>query len=197
MLKYWVQLAMRSIADPRGVLGEIRQRDHSIAETAMAAALISAMGVIIFEASLLLSPVEGEGGTLLGITSPLGAFAFQYAMILVTAVVVCYGGRIFGGTAGFDDSLLAVTWLQFVMLLVQVVQMAAIVLVPPLGLLVFMAALVLLVYLLVNFIMAIHGFKNPMAVVAGVIGAFFAIALVLSILMALLGVGLGGVVENV
>lgn len=197
MLKYWVQLAMRSIADPRGALGQIRQRDHSINETAMVAALISAMGVIIFEFSLLLSPVDGEGGTLLGITSPLGAFAFQYAMIFVTAVVVCYGGRIFGGKAGFGDSLLAVTWLQFVMLLVQVVQMAALILVPPLGLLIFMTALVLLVYLLVNFIMEIHGFKNAMAVVAGVIGAFFAVALALSILMALLGIGLGGVVENV
>lgn len=197
MLKYWVQLGVRSIADPRGVLGELRRRNYSLTDVALAAALVSALGVIFFEGSLLLAPVEGESGTLLGIPSPIGAFVFQYAMILVTAVVVCYGGRVFGGKAGLDDSLLAVTWLQFVMLLVQVVQMVALVLVPPLGLLIFMTALILLVYLLVNFIMEIHGFKNPMAVVAGVIGAFFTIALVLSILLALLGIGLGGMVENV
>lgn len=197
MLKYWIQLGVRSVADPRGVMGELRQRNHSVADMALAAALVCALGVILFELSLLLAPAGDEGGTLLGITSPIGAFVFQYAMILVTAFVVCYGGRMFGGKAGFDDSLLAVTWLQFVMLLVQIVQMAALVLVPPLGLLIFMAALILLVYLLVNFIMEIHGFTNPMAVVAGVIGAFFTVALVLSILLALLGLGLGGVVENV
>lgn len=197
MLKYWVQLGVRSVADPRGVLGELRRRNYSVTDIALAAALVAAMGVIFFEGSLLLAPVEGGGGTLLGITSPIGAFVFQYGMILVTAVVVCYGGRIFGGKAGLNDSLLAVTWLQFVMLLVQVLQVVALILVPPLGLLIFMAALILLIYLLVNFIMEIHGFKNPMAVVAGVVGAFFAIALVLSILLALLGYGLGGVVENV
>ena len=197
MLKYWVQLGIRSIPDPRGVLGELRRRNYSVRDMAMAAALVAALGVIFFEGTMLLAPVEGQDGTLLGIKSPIGAFVFQYAMILVTAVVVFFGGRMFGGKAGFDDSLLAVTWLQFVMLLVQVVQMVALILVPPLGLLVFMTALILLVYLLVNFIMEIHGFKNPMAVVAGVIGAFFAIALVLSILMAILGIGLGGVVENV
>ena len=197
MLKYWVQLGVRSIPDPRGVLGELRRRNYSVRDMAMAAALVAALGVIFFEGTMLLAPVEGQDGTLLGITSPIGAFVFQYAMILVTAVVVFFGGRMFGGKAGFNDSLLAVTWLQFVMLLVQVVQMVALILVPPLGLLVFMTALILLVYLLVNFIMEIHGFKNPMAVVAGVIGAFFAIALVLSILMAILGIGLGGVVETV
>ncbi len=197
MLKYWVQLAMRSIADPRGVLAEIQRRGHSTPDIILAAALISALGVIFFEVSLLLSPVEGESGTMLGITSPIAAFIFQYAMILITAVVVCYGGRMFGGKAGMNDSLLAATWLQFVMLLVQALQMVALLLVPPLGLLIFMSALVLLLYLLVNFIMEIHGFKNPMAVVAGVVGAFFTLALVLSILMALLGIGLGGVVENV
>jgi hypothetical protein len=197
MLKYWVQLGVRSIADPRGVLGELRARNYAITDVAMAAALVAALGVIFFEASLLLAPVEGEAGTLLGITSPIGAFVFQYAMILVTAAVVCYGGRMFGGQAGLDDSLLAVTWLQFVMLLVQILQVVALILVPPLGLLIFMVALILLVYLLVNFIMEIHGFKNPMAVVAGVIGAFFTIALVLSILLAILGFGLGGGVENV
>lgn len=197
MLKYWVQLAVRSVADPRGVLSELRRRNYSFTDIALAAALVSALGVILFELPLLLSPVDDGGATVLGISSPLGAFAFQYAMIMVTAIMVCYGGRMFGGKAGLDDSLLAVTWLQFVMLVVQIVQMAALILMPPLSLLIFMAAMILLIYLLVNFIMEIHGFKNPLAVVAGIVAAFFAVALVLSILLALLGFGLDGVVENV
>jgi hypothetical protein len=197
MLKYWVYLAVRSIADPRGALAEVRRREHSVTDVALAAGLVCALGVILVELSLLLSPAEGQAGAILGITSPIGAFVFQYAMILISAVIVCFGGRMFGGKARFGDSLLAVTWLQFVMLLVQVFQMAALLLVPPLDLLIFMSAVILLVYLLVNFIMEIHGFKSPMAVVAGVVGGFFALALILSILMAILGVGLGGVIENV
>lgn len=197
MLKYWVQLGIRSISDPRGVLGDLRQRNYSVKDIALAAALVAALGVIFFEGSLLLAPVEGGGGSLLGLSSPIGAFMFQYAMILVTAVVLCYVGRMFGGKAGLTDSLLAVTWLQFVMLLVQILQVAAMILIPPLGMLIFMAALILLVYLLVNFIMEIHGFKNSLAVIAGVIATFFAIALLLSILMAFLGIGLVGVGENV
>lgn len=197
MLKYWVQLAVRSIADPRGALAEVRGRGHSMSEVALAAALISALGVIFFELSLLLSPAGGDAGALLGITSPVGAFVFQYAMIWITTVVVCYGGRMFRGVGTIGDSLLAVTWLQAVMLLVQMFQMAALLLVPPLDLLIFMAAVVLLIYLLVNFIMEIHGFTSPMAVVAGVVGGFFALALVVSILMAILGIGFGGVAENV
>lgn len=197
MLKYWVQLGLRSISDPRGVLGDLRRRNYSVSEMSLAAALVAALGVIFFEGSLLLAPVEGGGESLLGVASPIGAFVFQYAMILVTAVMVCYGGRMFGGKGGLNDSLLAVTWLQFVMLLVQILQVAAMILIPPLGLLIFMAALILLIYLMVNFIMEIHGFKNPLAVTAGVIGAFFAIALVLSVVMAVLGVGFTGVGENV
>ena len=197
MMKYWLRLAGLSIADPRGALAEVRGRGHSLSEVALAAALISALGVIFFELSLMLSAAGGDAGSVLGITSPVGAFVFQYAMIWITAVIVWIGGRMFGGTAGVDDSLLAVTWLQAVMLLVQVFQMAALLLVPPLDLLIFMAAAVLLIYLLVNFIMEIHGFTSAMAVVAGVVGGFFALALVISILMAILGIGFGGVPENV
>ncbi len=45
-----------------------------------------------------------------------------------------------------------------------------------------------MVYLTVNFIMEVNGFTNAFAVTAGVFGSFFGIALILSILLAILGI---------
>jgi hypothetical protein len=144
----------------------------------------------------LISPPESGGG-FLGASSPITSFVIQFMVIVLSAIAIQTGGRIFGGKGTLADSLLALTWLEFVLLLVQFAQVAAFLLFPAMGGLIFITAVVLMFYLLVNFIMEVHGFTNALAVVAGVIVGFFAVAILLLILLSLLGIGMDGKIQNV
>jgi len=102
-------------------------------------------------------------------------------------------GRLAGGSGTFPDTLLLLAWLQFVMIAVQIVQLLVLLLVPPLFGFVTMASLAIFMWLLVNFTMALHGFTSALKVTVGIVFAFFGLAVVLAIVLAILGLGPQGV----
>jgi hypothetical protein len=89
---------------------------------------------------------------MLGLMRP----AFLYLMIHAVTTI----GRFFGGTGSFEESALLVIWLQFIFICVQVIQIAAILLLPPLAGMITILAVGLFFWLLVNFIAVLHGFTS-------------------------------------
>ncbi len=98
-----------------------------------------------------------------------------------------YIGRALGGTGDFNGSLALVIWLQFVLLLVSVLQIILLVVMPPMVDLLSVAAIGLFFWLLVGFVAELHGFKSTGTVFLGVILSIFAIFILLSILLTMLG----------
>ncbi len=144
--------------------------------------IVIVLSVLLGQLSLLVLDEGGLGGGLLFMAT------FQTMMLLGMVVAVQGVGRVFGGTGNFPDALLLVAWLQFVMLGVQLVQILAMMLIPPLFGLVTVAALGVFLWLLVNFIMALHGFDSAMRVVGGVILSFFALAIAMAVMLGLFGI---------
>lgn len=149
--------------------------------------IVVVLSVLVGQASILLLGEEGFGGSMIFMA------VFQ-TMILLGLVVAVQGiGRLAGGKGTFPDALLLLAWLQFVMIAVQIVQIVAMLLVPPLFGLVTIGALAVFMWMLVNFTMALHGFTSALKVVVVTVFSFFGLAVVLAIVLAILGLGPQGV----
>ncbi|MBN2761045.1 MAG: YIP1 family protein [Rhodobacteraceae bacterium] len=148
--------------------------------------IVVVLSVLVGQASILLLGEDGFGGSMIFMA------VFQ-TMILLGLVVAVQGiGRLAGGKGTFPDALLLLAWLQFVMIAVQVAQLLVLLIVPPLFGLVTLVALAIFMWLLVNFTMALHGFTSVLRVVVVTIFAFFALAMIMAIVFAILGVGAPG-----
>jgi len=111
----------------------------------------------------------------------------QAFILLGIAFAATRIGQAFGGIGKFEDALALVIWLQFIILCVQVIQIVAFIVVPPLAGLVTVLSVGLFLWLLVNFIATMHGFTSlgmvfVMTIVSGVVILFG-----LSLLLTLLG----------
>lgn len=116
-------------------------------------------------------------------------------MVIVQGVLLVYGawamaffGQRFGGKGQFADALLLVVWMEFVLILGQVVQLAMVALFPMSALVLTVALVGLMFWLLVRFTAALHGFENIALVAFGVIAVFVGSALFFGIVLVVLGV---------
>ncbi|MBB1490340.1 MULTISPECIES: YIP1 family protein [unclassified Paracoccus (in: a-proteobacteria)] len=151
--------------------------------TAAASAVLSWMG------AALMSGPEGGAGVLGMLTaSPISMASVQVVSAAFGAYLLAEVGRIFGGTGKFADALLAVGWIEAIMVALQTIQLAVTLILPPLGALVGIATLLLAAYLMVALTMAVHGFRNALMVVMGILGTIMLTSFLLSILAATLGV---------
>lgn len=152
-------------------------------------ALVTVLSVLAAQITiLLLGPGSGEllGGQLL--ENPLLATLIQ-AVLLLTLVYAAFAiGRTFGGQGAFDDVLALVIWLQFILLVIQMVQTFALIVFPALGVLIAFASVVLFGWLLVNFVAHVHGFQSLAHVFVGILVSAFAIIFLFSLLLAMLGI---------
>lgn len=124
--------------------------------------------------------------------SPVMAAFIQFALLIVLIGAVHVVGRALGGKGSFEESLALVTWLQFILLTLQVVQLVALVLFPLIGGLIGLASIGLFLWLLVNFVAVIHGFTSLGLVFAGVLISAFGILFAMSLLLAMLGLSFPG-----
>ena len=149
--------------------------------------IVVVLSVLVGQISVLLM---GEGGFQGG----MFFMAMFQTMLLLGMVVAVQGvGRALGGKGTFPDTLLLVAWLQFVMLVFQFIQIASLLLMPALFGFITIVSLVYFMFMLTNFVMVLHGFTSAIKVLVGIIFSFFAIALVLAILLGIMGIGPGGI----
>jgi hypothetical protein len=126
------------------------------------------------------------------VMSPVMATFIQFALLVVLVGAVHVIGRALGGRGSFEEALALVTWLQFILLSLQVVQIVALVVFPMLGAVIGLASVALFLWLLVNFVAVIHGFSSLGLVFAGVLISAFGILFAMSLLLAMLGLSIPG-----
>lgn len=150
--------------------------------------LVVAVSVILAELSnILLGLVYGAHMQAV-FAGPIALAGIQLALLVTMVFAIFWVGRAMGGTGRFEDALLLVAWLQFILACLQVVQTVALLLVPPLAWLIGLFGLGLFLYLLTHFVAAMHGFRSLSRVFAAILLALFALAVALSILLTLAGV---------
>ncbi len=150
--------------------------------------LVTVLAVIVTRVSLLMLPPGDELGFLAIVTDPFVGVPLQAGSLVITAVAISGIGRIFGGRGGFADALLVIVWVEFLMTITQVAELAVMLVVPPLGAVLGIAVLVFFVWLVVNAIAELHGFDNLLMVFLGLVGGFVALVVALATLLSALGI---------
>jgi hypothetical protein len=102
-------------------------------------------------------------------------------------------GRWRGGTGNFADALVLIVWWQTFLLGFQLLQIAALLVLPVATNLLGLVGLVLVFWLLTAFIAELHGFSSPAKVLVGIIATLIAVSILLSMLMLpFMPTGVGG-----
>ena len=188
LLTITVRQAILTVRDPKAGLGSVMAYRLGNRELAEAAALVSILGAIIAALMLAFTPADSDDVMLTPARSPMVLALFQIATIFVSAYLLYFVGRLFGGDGTFGACLTASIWLQVILLLVQILQLVLMFIIPFLATLAYLAAILLVVYLSVSFVKEVHGFRSLFAVSAGVIGTMFVLAMVIAFLMAMFGI---------
>jgi hypothetical protein len=180
-------LLRETLRDPRGTARQLMAQNLPPQAAWIGAAAIAALSAIIAHLTFAAMAMR-QGGTA-PLPPPVMTAVFQYLVLVGTVLGVHHIGRRFGGQGSFQDALLLVVWLQFILLCVQAAQLVAVILLPPLADLLSIVGLVLFFWLLAAFVAELHGFASMGRVLAGILGMLLAAAMVLAMLLSLI---LGG-----
>lgn len=182
-----IALARQSVADPEKGAAAVLAWNPPVAARWMLMAFAVLTGVVL---AYLLPVLTGRAAEL---PTPFVATLVQGGMNIAAVVLATGVGRMFGGRGRFEDALLLVGWLQLLMVALQLVQLAVMIVLPPLVGLVMVGAVALFFWLLSGFVSALHGFQSRFMVLLGTLGTLFAAAFVMSFILILLGFELPGV----
>jgi hypothetical protein len=192
-LKGLVSAAVDTVRDPREGARRVMALQiprHSRWEAVLLVVVLSAL---LSELTLLLG--SASGGMMMGgglLHNPLAMGALQLAVLMVLIWGMYIIGRLAGGTGSLDDAIMLVVWLQAIMLGLQVVQLAVMLLLPPLASLIGLGGILLFFYLLTMFTTELHGFSSPGAVFIAILGAMVGFIMVFSFILAMFGVQISG-----
>ncbi|PZX18469.1 Yip1-like protein [Palleronia aestuarii] len=182
-------LAGETLRAPRRTFARLMELPVGREALWQALLLVVVLSILLAEATnLLLFAAETDGPAGPGFAAPFIFGAIQFVVLLSTVFLIDGVGRKFGGTGDLRGALLAVTWLQFIMVCLQVVQSVVILLVPSLGALVVTAGLVLFLVLLTCFVAELHGFSSLGRVFGMILFVLVGVGLALSLIATLAGV---------
>lgn len=130
------------------------------------------------------SPIEGNSQVIDLTRFPMIIAGIQLVAMLLAAGLMASVGRIFGGQGSFDDALLLVVWIEVLLLAVQAVQIVLALAMPAVAGVLGLAAIVLFLWLTVQFVKALHGFHSSFKVVMVMLATMIAVGFVLSFILA-------------
>jgi Yip1 domain len=153
--------------------------------------LVATASAILMHVGFSLLPQEDQAYLAPAMSSPLRSALMQATFLLITVAGVYSVGRWRGGTGNFADTLLLVSWLQFIFLCLQALQILALVVLPPAAEILAAVGLVLSFWLLTQFILELHGFASAWRVFLATLGVLFSAATAAALLIVAV-VGTGG-----
>ncbi len=184
-----VRLALRTIREPRATFADLRALNLPRDALWQAMVLVVVVSVLLAEAvNLLLAAIMPATTAGMPILGPFAFGGIQLAMLVLSVVLIDRIGRLMGGRGDLEGAILAVTWLQFIMICLQVVQSAALVIFPFGAALIVLLGIALFLYLLTAFVAELHGFPSMGRTFAMILFVFMGVALGLSFLLSLSGV---------
>ncbi len=184
----WRDLVVDSVVRPRqaarGVMG-LGVPQNVVLTAAIA---VTCAGLVLTWAMVLVGPGVVDGVTAAIFGNPILSAAAEFVGMLLVAFVTARVGRALGGTGTFQEALTLIVWLNAVMLLVQFAQLVLMVVAPPIAGMIGLATLLWALWVFANFVAELHGFRNPLMVLGGVILTAIVLVFAISILFAILGV---------
>lgn len=180
-------LVRQSLTNPRDTALRLLAAEPPAAVGLQGVVLVTALGgllVGVLSGGRLELPM-GQGVVAL---SPLAYAAVLLLTLALGSVALASAGRALGGTGTVAGALALVAWLQGIDLALQVVGITAAILVPPLAPLVALGGLAALLWCLLGFVQALHGF-GPGRALGTILLAALGLGVTLAALLGFLGLG--------
>jgi hypothetical protein len=179
-------MAWRTVRNPREGATELLSLGIPREALWSALALVVVLSILLAQlTSLVVTGDMGMAGLPVG---PAATGFIQLLLLVVMIFAIFWIGRSMGGTGSFEEAILLVAWLQFIMVCLQAVQAVALLIVPLVASLIGIGAIMLFLWLLTNFVAVLHGFSSLFQVFIMILVSAFGIAFGLSILLTLIGV---------
>lgn len=184
------QAVIQTIRNPRSGARMVLSIDLYRRERWEMLLLTVVLSAVLAKLSVYLSGGSEEVGIFAA--SPFALGAVQLVLMLFAVHAIDLVGRRMGGTGDLDGAIVIVTWLQFVMICIQILQILLLLIAPVLSFLLGVAGLGLFFWMLTQFIMELHGFKSAMSVFTGIFLCLLGFAVVFSIVIGLTGLTVPG-----
>lgn len=179
-----LSLAQFTLNNPRQGLRAVLNLGLPLQSGVLALILIAILSAILSHAQLALLPVEGNPLLDLLMGSPVRSAVLQALGLLLTAGMIHWIGRAWGGIGRLDEAVWAVAWIQFFMLVLQVAELAAILFfMPQLALMATVVGFAAFCWLLSMFVTEVHGFQSPLKVFIGIVVSTIGVSFVLSFVL--------------
>lgn len=181
-------MVVMTLRDPGTALRVLQGLDLPMSVRWMALALAVTLSTLLSTLSLLIFPIPA-GDPMGGLFSvPLMLAGVQFASITLAAFCMAFVGRLFGGRGDFPDALLAIAWIEMILVGLQAMQLLLMLILPGAANVMFFVASGLFLYLVVAVTKALHGFTSTPKVVVGFVGSLFVMGFALSLIAAALGI---------
>ncbi len=185
---YLFGMALQSIPEPRKIARELFNLRLNRGALWQALILLLVIGAMMGVGSSVLFPPAPElSGTVFAM--PLMVSLAEASIAIITVFLIFWLGRAAGGTGAFEDAIVTVIWLNFVLLIVQMTVLVLSLFAPSLAALVWLAGGFAGFWILSHFIAEMHGFTSAMRVFLAILLTSFVAVAVLSIVLAMMGVG--------
>jgi hypothetical protein len=161
-----------------------------------AAVVVVIFSILLNGVLVALNPALLEGPQLIP-TSPFLQALIVWGGLVLTVYGCHFIGKMFGGEGAFDDSLHAMIWLQAVMVVFQAAQIVLLTLSDAFGGIASIGIFIYTIWLFVNFVAVVHGFKSLWMVFVGFIGASIGVGFGLVIIYTIIALVMGLEIQNV
>ncbi len=189
----WIELLIGSFARPREAARRLLAAQPAQSEVIAGAVAVTALGVVLSFLAVVASGGPSDPVSALVLGNPILGAAAQLVLAFAIAALTAYIGRSFGGHGDFWGALLIVVWLNAVLVVLQVVQLVALVLAPPFAGVLAAAGLFYALWAFASFVTELHGFQNPLFVMGGVILSAIALFFLLAMALSMMGLTPQGV----
>jgi hypothetical protein len=178
-----LELARYTVQNPREGARMVLRADVPMVARWVAFALMAVISAILAHLSFALMPPDVQSAMDGAVASPVTTAIMQAGLMLVAVFLIHHVGRWRGGVGSFEDALLLMIWLQFILLILQVVQLAAQVVLPPVSVLVGYMSVGIFLWLLSNFVAELHGFSSVWMTFGGVIVTLIGVGFLLALML--------------
>lgn len=184
-------LVRLTLRQPRAAAAEVMRVPLPLVGRWSALLLMAALSAMLMQMLvLLLPPVLDANGQVVEPVGPMVWAGMVTVGMVVTAALAHSVGKWRGGKGEFSDAVILIAWLQFLQLLLVAAQILVVLVLPVLAPVIEIGGVLLFLWLLVNFVAEMHGFRSLGLVFLGVLLTFVVVVFAMSLLMVSLGVPL-------
>ncbi len=192
MIAQLLQMVQFSVQSPKQGAEMVLAAKPSREILWMILALVVALSVILSQFMAYLMPAPAEQEVLVPFRySPVMFALIMWGLLVLMVCCTHYIGAMFGGTGAFDDSLTVVIWLQTILLVIQVVQLVLALFSPTISGIIGLVFGLLSIWIFVNFVAVVHGFKSLTYVFVGLVLSLFGVVFGLSLLFVFMSILFG------